>query len=93
MTPFNWSAINFAWLPILPLIVVAAGAMGVLLAGVQIDDEDSGGLGILSIALLGLRRHPDDAAHGGRLRGFSGALSVDSFTAPFSNCWCFSPPR
>ena len=26
--------------------------MGVLLAGVRIDDEDSGGLGILSIALL-----------------------------------------
>ena len=26
--------------------------MGVLLVGVQIDDEDSGGLGILSIALL-----------------------------------------
>ena len=45
MTQFNWSVINFAWVPILPLIVVAAGAMGVLLAGVQIDDEDSGGLG------------------------------------------------
>ena len=52
MTQFNWSVINFAWVPILPLIVVAAGAMGVLLAGVQIDDEDSGGLGILSIALF-----------------------------------------
>src|SRR5713101_1834595 len=52
MTQFNWSVINFAWVPILPLIVVAVGAMGVLLVGVQIDDEDSGGLGILSIALF-----------------------------------------
>ena len=52
MTQFNWSVIHFAWLPILPLIVVAVGAMGVLLAGVQIDDEDSGGLGILSITLF-----------------------------------------
>ena len=34
MTQFNWSIIHFAWLPILPLIVVAVGAMGVLLAGV-----------------------------------------------------------
>jgi len=34
MTQFNWSVINFAWVPILPLIVVAAGAMGVALAAV-----------------------------------------------------------
>jgi hypothetical protein len=32
MTQFDWSVINFAWVPLLPLIVVGAAAIGVLLA-------------------------------------------------------------
>jgi NADH-quinone oxidoreductase subunit N len=84
MTEFNWSVINFAWVPILPLIVVGAGAMGVLLAGVETDDEESGGLGILSIALfvfaailtMLLFSGPPSLA-------FSGALSVSSYSAYF----------
>ena len=78
MTQFNWSVINFAWVPILPLIVVAAGAMGVLLVGVQIDDEDSGGLGILSIALFVFAAILTLLLFGGRPSlAFSGALAVD----------------
>jgi NADH-quinone oxidoreductase subunit N len=84
MTQFNWSVINFAWVPILPLIVVAVGAMGVLLAGVQIDDEDSGGLGILSIALFVFAAILALLLFGGRPSvAFSGALAVDSYTAYF----------
>src|SRR6266851_4739590 len=84
MTQFNWSVINFAWVPILPLIVVAAGAMGVLLAGVQIDDEDSGSLGILSIALFVFAAILALLLFGGRPSlTFSGALSVSSYTAYF----------
>ena len=52
MTPFNLASINFAWLPILPLIAVAVGAMVVLLVGVRVDDEDSAGLGFLALVTL-----------------------------------------
>ena len=84
MTQFNWSVINFAWVPILPLIVVAVGAMGVLLAGVQVDDEDSGGLGIVSIALFVFAAILSLLLFGGRPSlAFSGALSVSSYTAYF----------
>jgi NADH-quinone oxidoreductase subunit N len=84
MTQFNWSVINFAWVPILPLIVVAVGAMGVLLVGVQIDDEDSGGLGILSVALFFFAAILALLLFGGRPAvTFSGALAVDGYTAYF----------
>jgi NADH-quinone oxidoreductase subunit N len=84
MTQFNWSVINFAWVPILPLIVVAVGAMGVLLVGVQTDDEDSGGLGILSIALFVFAAILALLLFGGRPSvAFSGALAVDSYSAYF----------
>lgn len=84
MTLFDWSVINFAWLPILPLIVVAAGAMGVLLVGVQVDDEDSGGLGIVSIVLFVVAAILASFLFGQRPSvTFAGALSVDGYTAYF----------
>jgi NADH-quinone oxidoreductase subunit N len=52
MTPFNLSTIGFAWLPILPLIALAVGAMVVMLVGVRIADEDSAGLGFLALVAL-----------------------------------------
>ena len=58
--------------------------MGVLLVGVQIDDEDSGGLGILSIALLVFAAILTMLLFGGRPSlAFSGALSVGSYSAYF----------
>jgi NADH-quinone oxidoreductase subunit N len=84
MTHFNWSVINFAWLPILPLIVVAAGAIIVLMAGVQVDDEDSGGLGILSIALFAVAGLMAVFMFGqGHSLTFSGALAVGDYSAFF----------
>jgi NADH-quinone oxidoreductase subunit N len=84
MTQFNWSVINFAWVPILPLIVVAVGAMGVLLIGVQTDDEDSGGLGILSVALFVVAAIFALLLFGGRPSvTFSGALSVGGYSGYF----------
>src|SRR5512146_79210 len=84
MTQFNWSVINFAWVPILPLIVVAVGAMGVLLIGVQTDDEDSGGLGILSVALFVVAAIFALLLFGGRPSvAFSGALSVGGYSGYF----------
>ena len=32
MTPFNLAAMDFVWLPILPMVTVAVGAIAVLLA-------------------------------------------------------------
>ena len=86
MTQFNWSVINFAWVPILPLIVVAVGAMGVLLVGVQIDDEDSGGLGILSVALFCFAAILALLLFGAVLPSPSRARSRWTVTPPISNC-------
>jgi NADH-quinone oxidoreductase subunit N len=84
MTGFNWSVINFAWLPLLPLIVVAAGAMSVLIIGIQVDDEDSGGLGILTVALLAVAGLMASFLFGqGHSLAFSGALSIGDYTANF----------
>ena len=51
-SPFNLARIDFAWLPILPLLSLALAAIVVLLVGVRVDDEDSDGLGLLSLAAL-----------------------------------------
>jgi NADH-quinone oxidoreductase subunit N len=84
MTQFDWSVINFAWMPLLPLVVVAAGAMGVLLAGVQVDDEDSGALGVLSIALFAVAGILALFLSGNVSEVFfSGALSTGDYTAYF----------
>jgi NADH-quinone oxidoreductase subunit N len=52
MATFNLSTIDFAWLPLLPLIAVSIGAMVVLLVGVWVDDEDSAGLGFIALVTL-----------------------------------------
>lgn len=84
MTQFDWSVINFAWMPLLPLAVVAAGAMAVLLAGVQVDDEDSGALGILAIALFAVAAILALFLFGdGHAVFFSGALAVGGYSAYF----------
>ena len=54
MSPFNLAAINFVWLPILPMVIVAVAAIVVLLAGVRIDDSESEGLGLVTLASLGV---------------------------------------
>ena len=46
------ASINFNWLPILPLLFVTAGAMVVLLAGVNISDRESEALGWLSLVTI-----------------------------------------
>jgi NADH-quinone oxidoreductase subunit N len=85
MTHFYWSVINFSWMPLAPLIVVAVGAMGVLLLGVEIGDEDdTGGLGFLTIVLF-----IGAAIAALYLSGpitqvfFAGALATGNYTAYF----------
>lgn len=83
MTQFNLSSINFAWLPILPMIVIAVGAIVVLLAGVRVDDDDSDGLGWLAIASLAVAFVLSLAMGGQTGTAFSGAIAVDDFTVFF----------
>lgn len=83
MNPFNLAAINFAWLPILPLIAVAVGAIAVLLYGVRLEDDESEGLGWLSLATLVVAFVLALPLVGQTGVAFAGALSVDGFTAFF----------
>jgi NADH-quinone oxidoreductase subunit N len=83
MTPLNLVAINFAWLPILPITIVAIAAMAVLLAGVRVDDEDSEGLGWLTLASLGVAFVFALALVGENGIAFAGAIAVDGFSAYF----------
>src|ERR1700722_18255292 len=83
MSPFNLAAINFVWLPILPMVIVAVAAMVVLLAGVRIDDSESEGLGLLTLASLGVAFVFTLGIVGQNGIAFAGAISIDSFSAFF----------
>ncbi len=79
MTPLNLAAINFVWLPILPMVIVAVAAIVVLLAGVRIDDGESEGLGLVTLASIGVAIVFQLGIVGQSGVGFAGASSLDSF--------------
>ena len=83
MNPFNLSAINFAWLPILPLIAVSLGAIVVLLVGVRVDDEDSAGLGFIALMTLLAAFILALFTLGQNTESFGGSLAVDDYAAFF----------
>jgi NADH-quinone oxidoreductase subunit N len=83
MTQFNLNAIDFQWLPILPLITVALSAMVVLLIGVRVDDEESDGLGWLTIASLAIAFVLTLAMSGQNATAFSGSIAIDDFAVYF----------
>jgi NADH-quinone oxidoreductase subunit N len=83
MTPINFAAVGFAWLPILPLIAVTIGAIIVLLAGVRVDDEDSAGLGLLALATLLVTFILTVLTLGQNQSTFGGALVADDYAAYF----------
>ncbi|MHB8381934.1 MAG: NADH-quinone oxidoreductase subunit N [Candidatus Binataceae bacterium] len=83
MTPLNLAAINFAWLPILPMTIVGIAAMVVLLAGLRVDEEDSEGLGWLTLASLAVAFIFALGLVGQTGIAFAGAISVDGFSAFF----------
>src|SRR2546426_1585326 len=53
-TAFNLARLNISWTPVLPLLIIAVAAMAILLIGVRIDDEDSEGLGWLTLASMAI---------------------------------------
>jgi NADH-quinone oxidoreductase subunit N len=83
MTKFDLIAINFAWLPILPLIATSVGAIAVLLIGVHVDDEDSEGLGWLSLAVVAVTFILTLLMRGQHDLTFSGALALDDYSVYF----------
>jgi NADH-quinone oxidoreductase subunit N len=83
MSPFNLAAINFVWLPILPMVIVAVAAMVLLLVGVRVDDSESEGLGLLTLAALGVAFVFTLGIVGQNGIAFAGAISIDSFSAFF----------
>jgi NADH-quinone oxidoreductase subunit N len=83
MSQFSLSAISFAWPPILPLISVAVAAMVVLLVGVFVDEEESEGLGILSLAFLIVGFVCALGMLGRQGLAFGGALAIDDFAVYF----------
>ena len=83
MTTFNLASVGFAWLPILPLVAIAIGAMIVLLAGVRIKDEDSAGIGFLALATLLAALIPVVLSFGENHFSFGGALVTDDYAALF----------
>jgi len=83
MTQFNLSAINFQWLPILPLITLALAAMVVLLVGVRVEDDESDGLGWLTIASIAIAFVLTLAMSGQNSNAFSGSIAIDDFAVFF----------
>src|SRR5208283_2294300 len=83
MTPFSLTAIDFQWLPVLPLMTIAIAAIVVLLVGVRVDDEESDGLGWLSIAAIAIAFVLTLAMSGQNTTAFSGSIAIDDFAVFF----------
>src|SRR5271167_715443 len=83
MTPFSLNAIDFQWLPILPLITIAIAAIAVLLVGVRVPDDESDGLGWLAIAAIAIAFMLTLAMSGQNTTAFAGSLAIDDFTVFF----------
>jgi NADH-quinone oxidoreductase subunit N len=83
MSQFTLTAVHFAWLPILPLIVVAVGAMVIMLVGPSIDDEDSTSLGLIALMTVLAAFVLTLFTLGQNTLSFGGALAVDDYSGFF----------
>ncbi|HJU28802.1 MAG TPA: NADH-quinone oxidoreductase subunit N, partial [Candidatus Binataceae bacterium] len=83
MMHLTLSTVGFSWLPILPLLAVALGAIVVMLAGLWIDDEDSAGLGFISLVALLAAFVLTLFTFGQNASAFNGSLIVDNFAGFF----------
>jgi NADH-quinone oxidoreductase subunit N len=83
MNQFTLAAINFAWLPILPLIAVTVGAMVIMLVGPRVEDEDSAGLGLIALITVLAAFVLTLFTLGQNSLSFGGALAVDNYAGFF----------
>ena len=83
MNQFTLAAVNFAWLPILPLIAVTVGAMVIMLVGPGVEDEDSAGLGLIALITVLAAFVLTLFTLGQNTLSFGGALAVDNYAGFF----------
>ena len=83
MNQFSLAAVNFAWLPILPLIAVTLGAMVIMIVGPNVDDEDSGGLGMIALITVVAAFFLTLFTLGQNTLAFGGALMTDDYSGFF----------
>ena len=83
MNPFTLAAINFAWLPLLPLITVALGAMVIMLVGPSVEDDDSAGLGLIALITVLAAFVLTLFTLGQNTLAFGGALANDNYAGFF----------
>ncbi len=83
MNPFTLAAVNFAWLPILPLVAVGVGAMIITLVGPSIDDEDSASLGLIALITVVAAFVLALLTLGQNTLAFGGALAIDDYSGFF----------
>src|ERR1700736_1920683 len=83
MTPFNLNAIDFQWLPLLPLITISIAAIVVLLVGVRVEDDETDGLGWLTIASIAIAFVFTLSMSGQNATAFAGAIAIDDFAVFF----------
>jgi NADH-quinone oxidoreductase subunit N len=83
MNPFTLAAVNFAWLPILPLVAVAVGAMVITLVGPSIDDEDSASLGLIALITVVAAFVLTLFTLGQNTLAFGGAIDMDDYSGFF----------
>lgn len=83
MSHFTLSAVNFSWLPILPLAAIALGAMAIMLIGPGVEDEDSAGLGVLALLTLLIAFVFTIFTFGENSLAFGGSLAIDDYAGFF----------
>jgi NADH-quinone oxidoreductase subunit N len=83
VNPFSVAAVDFAWLPLLPLGVVSLGAIVVLLAGVRVEDDDTAGLAFITIVTSVIGLILALFTIGQNQPAFHGALMTDDYAALF----------
>src|ERR1700694_3993662 len=83
MNQYTLAAVNFAWLPILPLIAVTVGAMVIMLVGPRVDDEDSASLGLIALITVLAALVLTLFTLGQNSLAFGGALALDDYSGFF----------
>ncbi len=83
MTEFNPSAMGISWPPVLPLIAISVAAMVVLMVGVNVREDESAGLGWLTMVGIAIAFALSLATVGQSGLAFYGSIALDGFSAYF----------
>jgi NADH-quinone oxidoreductase subunit N len=83
MSPGVLAAVQFSWLAVLPLGIVALAAVAVLLAGARAGQDQGEALGWFSAAALAAAALPVLASLGRSRLAFDGTVAVDAYSVYF----------